>query len=116
MTTKYTFFLPVQPVQVCILPVQRTGGLVSGLAYDPKSQLNCTERLHVDATIMRSFQTELFSSFLPSMCAGHVNLAASKHWHNGSSCQTGKNGSTVVFIIFCVKDFVSAVSYTMIIL
>ena len=33
MTTKYTFFLPVQPVQVCILPVQRTGGLVSGLAY-----------------------------------------------------------------------------------
>ena len=27
------FFLPVQPVQVCILPVQRTGGLVSGLAY-----------------------------------------------------------------------------------
>ena len=28
-------FLPVQPVQVCILPVQRTGGLVSGLAYDP---------------------------------------------------------------------------------
>ena len=33
MTTKYTYFLPVQPVQVCILPVQRTGGLVSGLAY-----------------------------------------------------------------------------------
>ena len=25
MTTKYTIFLPVQPVQLCILPVQRTG-------------------------------------------------------------------------------------------
>ena len=40
---------------------------------------NCTERLHVDATIMRSFQTELFSRFLPSSYASHVNLAAAKH-------------------------------------
>ena len=39
-----------------------------------------TERLHVDATIMRYFQTELFSSFLPSTHAGHVNLAAAKPW------------------------------------
>ena len=41
-------------------------------------QPNCTERLHVDATIMRYFQTELFSSLLPSTYVGHVNLAAAK--------------------------------------
>ena len=41
---------------------------------------NSTERLHVDATIMRSFQADLFSRFLPSSYAGHVNLAAGKHW------------------------------------
>ena len=40
MATKYTFFMPVQPVQVCILPVQRTGGLVSGLAY-ARGTLRC---------------------------------------------------------------------------
>ena len=33
------------------------------------------ERLHVDATIMRCFQAELFSRFLPSSYVGHVNLA-----------------------------------------
>ena len=31
---------------------------------------------------MRSFQTELFSCFLPSAYAGRVNLAAAKHWRN----------------------------------
>ena len=31
----------------------------------------CTEHLHVDATIMRSFQTELYSSLRPSTYAGH---------------------------------------------
>ena len=41
-------------------------------------QPNCTEHLHVDATIMRSLQTELFLSFLPSTYAGNVNLAAAK--------------------------------------
>ena len=43
-----------------------------------------TTKLHgtstADATIMRYFQTELFSRFLPSPYAGHVNLAAAKHW------------------------------------
>ena len=39
---------------------------------------NSTERLHVDAVIMRCFQTELFSRFLPSSYAGHVNLAGEK--------------------------------------
>ncbi len=43
-------------------------------------QPNCTERLHVDATIMRYFQTELFLSSLPSMYVGHVNLYAVKPW------------------------------------
>ena len=37
-----------------------------------------TERLHVDATIMRCFQAELFSRFLPPSYAGHVNLAGEK--------------------------------------
>ena len=39
---------------------------------------NSTERLHVDATRMRCFQAELFSRFLPSSYAGHVNLAGGK--------------------------------------
>ena len=34
--------------------------------------------LHVDATIMRCFQAELFSRFLPPSYAGHVNLAGEK--------------------------------------
>ena len=44
-----------------------------------QSQVNCTESLHVDATIMRSFQTEQYSRFLPSPYAGHVKLATAKH-------------------------------------
>ena len=61
-----------------------------------------TNKLHgtyVDATIIRSFQTELFSSFLSSTYAGHVNLAAAKHWQfmpNWKYC------STVEFIILRV--------------
>ena len=43
------------------------------------NQTISTER-HVDATIMRSFQTEPFSSFLPSTYVGHVNMATVKHW------------------------------------
>ena len=39
---------------------------------------NSTERLHVDATIMRCFQAEQFSRFLPPSYAGHVNLAGEK--------------------------------------
>ena len=47
----------------------------SGLGNQP----NCTGRLHVDATIMRSFHTEQFSRFLPMLYASHVNLNAAKH-------------------------------------
>ena len=39
---------------------------------------NSTERLHVDATVMRCFQAELFSRFLPPSYAGYVNLAGEK--------------------------------------
>ena len=55
------------------------------------NQPNCTERLHVDETIMRSFQTELFSSFLLSTYAGHVNLAAGKHWQFMPNRKDGMN-------------------------
>ena len=68
-------------------------------------QANSTERLHEDATIMRYFQAELFSHFLPSSYAGHVNLTAAKHWRFMPKC---KDGSTVEFIIFRVHDFLSA--------
>ena len=43
-----------------------------------KERLNSTERLHVDATIMRCFQAQLFSRLLPSSYAGHVNHAGEK--------------------------------------
>ena len=55
-------------------------------------QPNSMERLHVDATIMQSFQAELFSCFLPSSYAGHVNLAAAQHWR---FMPKWKDGSTV---------------------
>ena len=61
---------------------------------------NCT-----DAAIMRSFQTELFSRFLPSTYVGHVNLAAAKPWR---FMPNWKDGSAVEFIIFRVQDFLSA--------
>ena len=44
-------------------------------------------------------KSELFSSFLPSTYAGHVNLAAAKHWQ---FMPNWKYGSTVEFIIFRV--------------
>ena len=70
-------------------------------------QPNCTERLHVDATIMRSFQTELFSRFLPSLYASHVNLNAARHCRWVLQL---RDGSAVEFIIFLVYTFVSVVS------
>ena len=39
---------------------------------------NSSKRLHVDAAIMRCFQAELFSRFLPPSYAGHVNVAGEK--------------------------------------
>ena len=67
--------------------------------------IKLTEPQHVDATIMRYFQAELFSRFLPSSYAGHVNLAAEKHW---LFMPKWKDGSTVEFIIFRVQYFLSA--------
>ncbi len=46
---------------------------------------------------MRSFKTAIFSSFLPSTYAGHVNLAGAKHWQ---FMPNWKDGSIVEFIIF----------------
>ena len=66
---------------------------------------NSTERLHVDATIMLSYQAELFPRFLPSSYVGHVNLTAAKPWW---FMPKWKDGSTVEFTIFRVQDFLSA--------
>ena len=52
---------------------------------------------------MPSFQTELFSSFLPSTYAGNANLAAAKPWQ---FIPNWKHGITLEFII--VRVFVSA--------
>ncbi len=57
---------------------------------------------------MRYFQAELFSRFLLSSYAGHVNLAAAKHWW---FMPKWKDGSTVEFIIFRVQDVFSAYKY-----
>ena len=82
-----------------------------------ESGFNCTERLHVDARIMRSFQTELFSCFLPYSYAGNANLAAAKPWQCMSNW---KHDSTVEFIMLlaCLKFCfcLSIVSYIIILL
>ena len=48
---------------------------------------------------MQSFQTELFSSFLPFMYADHVNLAAAKH------CQTGNMAALLNSVFFVFNSF-----------
>ena len=63
-----------------------------------------TNKLHGTSTCRWNnneifFQTELFSSFLPSTYAGHVNLAAAKHWQ---FMPNWEDGSTVELIIFRV--------------
>ena len=63
-----------------------------------------TTKLHgtstyVDATIMRSFQTELFSRFLRLAYSGNVKLAARKPWQ---FIQKYRDGDTVEFNIFRV--------------
>ena len=56
----------------------------------------------MDATIIRSFQAELFSRFVLSSYTCHVNLAAAEPW---LFMPKWKDGSTVEFIIFHVQDF-----------
>ena len=53
----------------------------------------------MDGTIMRSFETELFSCFLPSAYSGNVNLAATKPWQ---LMPKYRDGDTVEFNIFRV--------------
>ena len=57
----------------------------------------------MDATIIRLFQKELFSRFLPSTYPGHVGLAAAEPW---SSMPKWKDGDTVELILFFVVKFV----------
>ena len=63
------------------------------------------------ATIIRSFQKELFSSFVPSTYAGHIGL--------GDSCQSGKMAALLNSLFFVFKMFflhLSTVSNIMIII
>ena len=60
---------------------------------------------YLDATIMRCFQTELFSRFLPSSYASRVNLVRAKPSRLMQNC---KYGSPVEIIIFHVQYFFSA--------
>ena len=66
----------------------------------PKSGY-ATAKLHGTSTCRCNnnaiFPESDFSSFLPSSYAGHVNLAAAKHWQFMPNL---KDGSTVEFIIF----------------
>ena len=52
----------------------------------------------MDASIIRYFQKELFSSFLPSTYAGHVGL--------GGSCQSGKMAALLNSLFFVFKSLV----------
>ena len=66
---------------------------------NPKSGY-VTTKLHGTSTRRcNNNAAELCSRFLPSSYAGHVNLAAGKHWQFMPNC---KDGSTVEFIIFRV--------------
>ena len=50
-------------------------------------------------TIFSDRSTFVFSSFLPSTYAGHVNLAAGEPWQ---FMPNGKDGGTVEFIVYRV--------------
>ena len=54
----------------------------------------------MDATIIRSFQAELFSRFLPSAYSGNVNLAATKP---GQFMPKFRDGDNVYYISFVFK-------------
>ena len=51
----------------------------------------------MDATIIRSFQKELFYRFLPSMYAAHVSLAAGRPGSCMPKCQYGDVVDIIVF-------------------
>ena len=87
--------------------IQRQHFLSSHYRHNSPSKLKLrnNQTLHVDATIIRSFQKELFSHFLTSTYAGDVGLAATKPWWFMPKL---KDGDTVEFIIIRVQYFVSA--------
>ena len=47
---------------------------------------------------MRSFQTELFSRFLPAAYSGHVNLATTKPWQFMPKCRDGDTVESISFV------------------
>ena len=61
-----------------------------------------TGRLYVDATIMRSSRTELFSSFLPSTYACNVNLAAAKPSQFMPNLKDGSPVEFDIILLCCV--------------
>ena len=70
-----------------------------------------TTKLHGTSTcgcnkLMRCFQAELFSSFLPRSYAGHVNLAGERP--STRFMLNFKYGSPVEIIVFRVQYFFSA--------
>ena len=100
----------------CSSVVARYGEVIQRQHFCPYEDTIChpepgyvTTKLHGTSTcrcnVMRSFQTELFSRFLPSSYVGHVNLAVAKLWQFMPKC---KHGSTVEFMIFRVQDVLSA--------
>ena len=64
------------------------------------TKLHGTSTCRCNNNAIFSDRAIVFSSFLPSTYAGHVNLAAAKHWQ---FMPNWKHGSTVEFIIFRFK-------------
>ena len=66
----------------------KTMGLCNNidLIHSQNLKPNNMERLHVDATILRSFR-KIFSRFLPSACIGHVDRGSVTSTV-GDACQT----------------------------
>ena len=79
-----------------------------------------TTKLHwmsiVDATIMRSFQTELFSCFLPVAYSGHINLAATQPWQFQAKVPRWRHCWIQYLSCSKFRFCLSIVSYIMIIL
>ena len=67
--------------------IQRQHFCHHGDTLPSKGRLRNNQTVRNVYTWMRSFQTELFSHFLPSSYAGHVNLTASKHWRFMPKCR-----------------------------
>ena len=69
---------------------------------------------------MRYFQAELFSRFLPSSYAGHVNLVRAKPSRFMLNCKYGSNVEIIIFrvqyLFSAYDEYLLSVSNIMIIL